>query len=108
VYQDEIDRRDRLIVGVNDFQLSNEELEIPVLKIEPRVEREQVTRLRDVKTERDSARVSSALAGLRRAARGTDNTMPHFIECSRAYCTLQEMCDVLREEWGEYVEKPAF
>jgi len=108
VYQEEIDRQDRVIVGVNDFQLAHEELEIPVLKIEPRVEREQVASLQDVKAHRDPARVAAALAGLRRAARGTENTMPHFVACAREYCTLQEMCDVLREEWGEYVEKPVF
>ena len=93
---------------MNDFQLAHEELEIPVLKIEPRVEREQVASLQDVKARRDPARVAATLAGLRRAARGKENTMPHFIECAREYCTLQEMCDVLREEWGEYVEKPVF
>ena len=108
VYQAEIDAQDRIIVGVNDFHVAHEELEIPVLKIEPRVEREQRARLAEVKRQRDAASVKSALGELRRAARGDGNTMPCFIECARAYCTLQEMCDVLREAWGEYVEKPVF
>jgi methylmalonyl-CoA mutase N-terminal domain/subunit len=108
VYQEEIDARDRLIVGVNDFKLGHEEVEIPVLKIEPRVEREQVAGLKGVKAERDPGQVREALAKLRQAACSTENTMPRFIDCARAYCTLQEMCDVLRSEWGEYVEKPVF
>jgi methylmalonyl-CoA mutase N-terminal domain/subunit len=108
VYQEEIDRKDRIIVGVNDYILANEEIEIPVLKIDARVEQEQVESLRAVKARRDAKAVRAALAALRKAAQGDDNTMPHFIACARAYCTLQEMCDVLREEWGEYVEKPVF
>jgi methylmalonyl-CoA mutase N-terminal domain/subunit len=108
VYQEEIDSKDRTIVGVNDFVLENEEIEIPVLKIEQRVETEQVARLTQVKSNREEGEAQRCLEALRQAARGTENTMPLLVNCARAYCTLQEMCDVLREEWGEYVEKPVF
>jgi methylmalonyl-CoA mutase N-terminal domain/subunit len=108
VYQEEIDRKDRIIVGVNDYILENEEIEIPVLKIEPQVQEDQIRNLADVKARRDDGEVRQALEALRQAARGDENTMPRFIHCARVYCTLQEMCDVLREEWGEYVEKPVF
>jgi methylmalonyl-CoA mutase N-terminal domain/subunit len=108
VYQEEIDRKDRIIVGVNDYVLENEEIEIPVLKIEPQVQKDQIRNLQEVKGRRDDGEVRKALAALRQAARGDENTMPRFIHCARVYCTLQEMCDVLREEWGEYVEKPVF
>ena len=108
VYQNEIEQLERTIVAVNDFRLADEEIEIPLLKIEPRVQTEQIKNLTSVKQSRDDREVQRCLEGLRQAARGTDNTMPHFVECARAYGTLQEMCDVLREEWGEYVEKPIF
>jgi methylmalonyl-CoA mutase N-terminal domain/subunit len=108
VYQAEIDAHDRIIVGVNDYVLDNEEIDIPVLRIEPRVQREQIANLEAVKGSRDEAQARRGLEALRRAARDQENTMPRFIDCVRAYCTLQEMCDVLREEWGEYVETPAF
>jgi len=108
VYQEEIDRDERIIVGVNDYILENERIEIPVLKIEPRVEAEQVKNLRAVKAARDPQAVARTLAALRGAARTNANTMSRFVDCAKAYCTLQEMCDVLRQEWGEYVEKPVF
>ena len=57
---------------------------------------------------RDNARVQQALAGLQDAARGTDNMMRPILEASRAYATLGEMCDALREVWGEYEEPPIF
>ena len=108
VYQNEIEQLDRTIIGVNDFRLADEEIEIPLLKIEPRVQAEQIKNLTCVKQSRDDRAVQRCLEGLRQAVRGTDNTMTHFVKCARAYVTLQEMCDVLREEWGEYVEKPIF
>ena len=108
VYQDEIDQKERIIVGVNDYILENEEIDIPVLKIDARVEKEQIANLNSVKARRDPEAVQSTLEALRAAARTEENTMPRFIACAKAYCTLQEMCDVLREEWGEYVEKPVF
>jgi methylmalonyl-CoA mutase N-terminal domain/subunit len=108
VYQDEIDAKDRIIVGVNDFVMANEEIEIPVLKIDRSVQEAQIRNLREVKTRRDARDVRRTLDTLKQAARTTENTMPRFVDCAKAYCTLQEMCDVLREEWGEYVEKPVF
>jgi methylmalonyl-CoA mutase N-terminal domain/subunit len=108
VYQAEIDAKDRIIVGVNDYVLEEEVVDIPVLKIEPRVQREQIEQLRNIKGTRNEAEVRRCLDALGAAARGSENTMPRFIDCVRGYCTLQEMCDVLRREWGEYVETPAF
>ena len=61
-----------------------------------------------LKARRDNARVAATLADLKRAAAGTDNLMPPIVEAARAYATLGEMCDALREAWGEYEEPPVF
>jgi len=108
VYQDEIDSKDRIIVGVNDYVLEDEQVDIPILKIDMSVQEEQIKNLTAVRESRDEDKASAALERLRQAARSDENTMPRFVECAKAYCTLQEMCDVLRQEWGEYVEKPVF
>ena len=102
-FQQQVERHERIIVGVNDF-LADEETQIPILKIDPEVERRQVERTRRVRAERDNARVERALAALRRSAEGADNTMAHLMECVRAYATQGEICDVFRRVYGEYRE----
>lgn len=108
VYQAEIDRRDRIIVGVNGYVLENEDIEIPLVRIGAGVQKDQRRNLQAVKDDRDSGEVKRTLEALRDSAGGTTNTMPRLLDCARAYCTLQEMCDVMRDVWGEYVEKPVF
>ncbi len=102
-FQQQLERRERIIVGVNDF-VADEEAPIPILKIDPEVERRQIERTRRVRAERDGATVERRLAGLRRAAEGSDNTMDHILECVRAYATLGEICGVLKKVYGEYRE----
>jgi methylmalonyl-CoA mutase, N-terminal domain len=104
-YQMEIDEGQRIIVGVNGFQ-TDEPVRIPLLKMDPAGEQRQVERLNRVRRERDGAQVRRRLDDLRRAAAGTENTMPYIIHAVRAYATLGEMMDVLREVFGEYVETP--
>jgi methylmalonyl-CoA mutase N-terminal domain/subunit len=106
-YQQEMDRRERLIVGVNEYVDEDEKLEIPILEITQEMVDRQVGHLQDLKKRRDSAQVEDKLAALKAAAEGTENLMPHFIDCAHAYCTLGEMVNVLKEVFGEYVE-PAF
>jgi methylmalonyl-CoA mutase N-terminal domain/subunit len=106
-FQQEIEKKERIIVGINDFVLEDEVLEIPVLRIDPEVEREQVAFVKKVRAERDNAAVEKSLARLRDVARGDENTFEAILECCKAYATLGEMCDVLREVWGEYVEPAA-
>lgn len=108
VYQREIDRKDRIIVGVNGYVLENEEIEIPLLRIGASVQKNQRRNLQTVKDGRDAERVTQTLQALRECVGTTANTMPKLKDCARAYCTLQEMCDVMRDVWGEYVEKPSF
>ncbi|TKJ42299.1 methylmalonyl-CoA mutase [candidate division LCP-89 bacterium B3_LCP] len=106
-YQQEIDKRERLIVGVNEYVDEDEKLEIPILKITEEMVNRQVGNLKELRKRRDSAEVKEKLIALREAAEGTDNLMPHFIDCAHAYCTLGEMVGVLKEVFSEYTE-PAF
>lgn len=105
-YQQEVERKERIIVGVNAFT-DEIPLKVPIQLVDPEVERVQAERLARVRRERDPKRVEEALQGLRRAAVEGQNTMPHFVECALAYCTLGEMMDVLREVYGTYQE-PAY
>ena len=106
-FQQEIDKKERVIVGVNDYILENEEIDIPILKIDESVARTQIDRLNRVKSERDNDKVKRCLEDLRRVATTpADNTMPYIIEAVKAYTTMGEICDVFREVYGEYVENP--
>ena len=101
VYQREVEQRDRLIIGVNE-QESADELKIPLLQIDAEAEAHHIGRLERVRTERDGNRTQEALAQLREAAGTSENLMPYILDAVRAYATLGEMMQVLREEWGEY------
>ncbi len=107
-YQREIEEKKRIVVGVNDYVDEGEEIKIDLLRIGPEVERRQKKALSDVRRDRDDAGVTAALAGLRAAAEGTDNLMPHFVDCCRVYATEGEMIGVLREVFGEYREPPIY
>jgi methylmalonyl-CoA mutase, N-terminal domain len=101
-YQSEIDRGERIIVGVNDF-LVEEDRPPPIHKIDPASERRHLERLDRTRRERDNQAVSERLAALGHAARRErDNLMPYLMDSARAYATLGEMTDVLREAWGVY------
>jgi methylmalonyl-CoA mutase N-terminal domain/subunit len=101
-YQQEVERGERIIVGVNAFQ--DEGLQVPIQLVDPEVERVQDERLAQVRRERDPVAVQVALEGLRQAAKEGRNTMPHFVECALAYATLGEMMDELRAVYGVYEE----
>ncbi|MBI5114908.1 methylmalonyl-CoA mutase family protein [Candidatus Poribacteria bacterium] len=107
-YQREIETNERIIVGLNDFVLENEKPEIPLLKIDPRVEQEQRERLRTLRDTRDNAGVRKALEALADSARGTENVMPRIVECARSMATKGEICDVLREVYGHWEEPKIF
>ncbi|HKK21175.1 MAG TPA: methylmalonyl-CoA mutase family protein [candidate division Zixibacteria bacterium] len=106
-FQQEVESKERIIVGVNDFVLKDEKLEIPVLRIDPQVERDQVAFVKKIKAERDNGAVQVSLDKLRKVANGQGNTFEALLECVRNYASVGEMCDVLRESWGEYVETQA-
>jgi methylmalonyl-CoA mutase N-terminal domain/subunit len=102
-YQRELDRHERIMVGVNDFMMA-EPLEVPLLEMDPQGYEVQCARLEEVRRNRDNQAVARCLSNLRRAAQGTDNMMPHIIDAVKAYATLQEIMDVFRGVFGEYEE----
>ena len=106
-HQMELEKKERIIVGVNDFVLENEKIDIPVLKIDKEVERSQTEFCKKIKAERDNDKVKATLDNLRAVARTDGNTFEAIMDCARAYVSVGEMCDVLREEWGEYSETQA-
>jgi methylmalonyl-CoA mutase, N-terminal domain len=105
-YQTEVEQGRRLIVGVNAFEGGNEEDMLEILRISPQVEAEQVARVGEVRAKRDQARVTRALAELRRvAATPAENTMPAIVDAVRAYATEGEIMGVLGDVYGIYTEK---
>jgi methylmalonyl-CoA mutase N-terminal domain/subunit len=102
-YQREIDTKERIIVGVNDY-LTDEHVAIPLLEMDREGERRQRERLARVRRERDDKLVAQRLEALREAAQGTENLMPYILDAVRAYATLGEICGVFREVFGEYRE----
>jgi methylmalonyl-CoA mutase N-terminal domain/subunit len=105
-FQQAVERREKIIVGVNDY-VQDDEPAFPTLYIDERTAETQLARLQDLKRVRDNGAVSRSLDALRDAARGTANTMYPLLDCVRAYATVGEMCDALREVWGEYEEVPS-
>ncbi|MGD0218003.1 MAG: methylmalonyl-CoA mutase family protein [Desulfobaccales bacterium] len=104
-YQQEIEKGERVVVGLNRFQVKGEE-KIPLLKVAPEMEDRQKARLKELRQTRDNAAVTQTLAQLKTAAQGADNLMPPILNAVRALATLGEICNTLREVFGEY-EAPA-
>jgi methylmalonyl-CoA mutase N-terminal domain/subunit len=94
-------------VGVNRHELEQDS-EVEILRIDPVLERKQVDRVRAVRARRDSAAVEAALARLKEASLRDENVMPSIVGAARAYATLGEMCDALRDTWGTWTESPVF
>jgi len=100
-YQKEIESGRRIVVGVNKFQIE-EEPPKGLLKVDPEVGRRQIEKLNKLKSERDNIAVSNSLKELGEKAMTDENLMPYILNCVRNYATLGEICDILREEFGEY------
>ena len=105
-FQKQIDRREKVMVGVNKYA-TEEETPIELLKIDEKVEAEQLKRLQEIKRTRDNRKVARTLDALRAACKNGQNVMPSVIEAVREYATEQEICDVYREVFGEY-QDPGF
>ncbi|MEW5983592.1 MAG: methylmalonyl-CoA mutase family protein [Acidobacteriota bacterium] len=103
-FQQAVERREKIIVGVNDYVV-DEPNPVPILYIDEAAAERQIGKLRRLRESRSNERVRAALEGLKRAAEGEANTMPPLIEAARAYATVGEMCDALRDVWGEYEEE---
>jgi methylmalonyl-CoA mutase N-terminal domain/subunit len=100
-YQQEIEKGERIIVGVNEFQI-DEQTKPPLLRVDPDVENAQVEGLRELRENRDNKKVEEALSKLSGCARNTSNLMPEILAAVKTYATLGEICQVLREVFGEY------
>ncbi|MGZ4414285.1 MAG: acyl-CoA mutase large subunit family protein [Gaiellaceae bacterium] len=107
-YQHEVEQKQRIIVGVNRYELEDEE-PLEILKIDPALEGEQIGRVQALRDRRDSRVVESALARVKEDAAHEDrNLMPQIVDASKAYVTMGEMCDALRGVWGVWRETPVF
>ncbi|NLM42941.1 MAG: methylmalonyl-CoA mutase family protein [Clostridiales bacterium] len=100
-YQQEIEKGERIVVGMNKFQIE-ESAPKGLLKVDPAVGELQKQKLKALKEERDNNKVQESLAALKKAAEGDDNLMPYILEAVKQYATLGEICGVLREVFGEY------
>ena len=107
IYQMEEDRRERITVGVNEYN-TGEEVDIPLLRVDREGERMQIEGINEVRRTRDNREVAEKLRALEAAARGNDNLMPPLVEAVKAYATLGEMMDVFRGVFGEYEAAWAF
>jgi methylmalonyl-CoA mutase N-terminal domain/subunit len=105
-YQKAVEKKEKIIVGVNEFVTEEEPIEILYIGDEP--EKEQRARLEELRGTRSNAAVKESLGRLRDAAAGDANVMPHIIEAARNYATLGEIVDTIKEVFGEYVEPPLF
>ncbi len=102
-YQQQLERKEKIVVGVNEFA-TQDETAMPILRIGPQVEQQQIDRVRHVRSTRDHHRADRTLADLRRATENGENTMYVILECVRARVTIGEICDVFRAVYGEYRE----
>ena len=100
-YQRGIEKQERIVVGLNRFQ-TTEPKPSNILRVDPGVGLSQMEKIKKVKTARDAQQVHKTLAAIKNKAQGTDNLMPLILEAVKAYATLGEICDVLREVFGEY------
>ena len=107
-YQAEIDAKRRVIVGVNEFIEKGEALEIPILRIDPRYEREQIERLEKIRAERDSDAYESSMEGLRSAIRAEENLMEPVLNAVRAYASVGEIVELMKGEYGTWREPEIF
>jgi len=105
-YQRAVDKKEKIIVGVNAFEMKHEP--IPILCIDDAVARQQLARLKDVRSSRNQARVKRSLAELKKAAADDLNLMPYFLDCVKTYASLGEIMDSLKEIYGDYQEPIMF
>ncbi len=102
-FQRAVEKKEQIVVGVNDF-VAEADRTIPILRIDPEIERSQIARLNALRAKRDSARAQSALADLQRRAATTENLLPAILAAVEAYATIGEISDALRRVFGEYQE----
>jgi methylmalonyl-CoA mutase, N-terminal domain len=102
-YQKAVERQDAIVVGVNKFHVEEDET-IPILKVDERIERDQIERVRSVRAKRDAAKAENCLTRIEEAARGSENLLPRILDAVENYVTVGEISHRLRKVWGEYRE----
>ncbi len=102
-YEMEIEENEKIIVGVNKYQIKESEHK-DLLKIDIKVQEEQIKFLKKIRSERNNELVNSNLSALRKAAEGSDNLMPPILEAVRNYASIGEICNTMRSVFGEYKE----
>lgn len=107
-YQKEVERKEKFIVGINEFVEENEKIEIPILTISPEVQKQQIKRLLELKQSRNQEDVEVSLKNIKQAAIDDKNLMPVFLEAAKKYVTLGEMVGELKEVFGIYEETAVF
>lgn len=107
-YQRELDKKEKIVVGVNEFIEENEKIDIPILYISKEVEEKQIRQLKELKASRNNDDVKNSLEELKRCAADGTNLMPAVLDCARKYVTLGEMCAELKEVFGVYEEQAVF
>lgn len=105
-YQKQVEDKERIVVGVNEFTTEEENVPLNLLKVDEAVERKQIEKLKKIKQSRDNVQTKKALEHVREVARTDENLLPPILEAVKTYATLGEICDVLRQEFGEYEEQP--
>ena len=105
-YQKEIEKKERIIVGINEYVMGKEKIDIPILRIDENVEKDQCVFVKKIRADRDHDKVKRTLDELVIAAKGNGNTLKAMLDCVRVYTTEGEICDALRPIFGEYVEPP--
>jgi methylmalonyl-CoA mutase N-terminal domain/subunit len=106
-FQREVDEKKRIMVGVNKY-VEDDHLPVDIYHVDEALEERQIARTSRVKDSRDQKRVEACLERLGEACSNNENVMPYLIEAASAYCTLQEMCDVFRKEFGVYQDPGTF
>jgi methylmalonyl-CoA mutase N-terminal domain/subunit len=106
--QMEIERKERIVVGLNEYLMEEEEEAIEIFKVNPEAERIQIEKLKKLRKERDNEKVKHRLRNLKEVAKSSDNLYPAVLEAVESYATVGEVCDVLREVFGQYQEETSY
>jgi len=108
IYQDKIDNNKRIVVGVNEFINNQQDIDIPILEIDTRAEQNQIEKLNQIKKNRDTKEVERSLKEIKKACQNGDNLVPLIINSAKAYCTLGEIVNTIKDEFGEWQESSFF
>ena len=108
IYQHKIDNNKRIVVGVNEFINNQQNIDIPILEIDTRAEQNQIEKLNQLKNNRDSKEVERSLKEIKKACQNGDNLVPIIVNSAKAYCTLGEIVETMKAEFGEWQESSFF